>query len=164
MSKLSSRLLAASALLALLLIAAGPAAAWDPNPTFPRKGIPYYCNWKFVDGPHKNVSGTSVLVFNEVVCNKLPDGNSLCRPVSARTTYPDGGFRDTTITIAKPSSCGPRCSKSEFTVDRPEPSIQCKDFRAEVVPGGGWGMPPQFHLDFRQCNNYVEQSCKFPPG
>ncbi len=158
MRELLSRLLVPSALLSVLLIGSTPAVAgWDPRPTIPATGLPYKCDAKKITDP--NAEWLDVrLSFTQFPCNKLADGNTLCRPVYGVNTYPehpDWPPLNTLVTTAKPVSCGNRCSTWEYTVNRPF-QAQCKRFKVFEDHTGG------HYLQFMDCSTGYVQTCVRP--
>lgn len=153
--KSTSRSIALAGLV-FLLVGALPASAW----TWPivGQGREYQCHWKFLDGPHKGLSGDARLLYKSL------DGNDYLRRGEVLNTYNDGSTREAWITVTKPVSCGAKCTKFEYTVNRPEPSIQCQNFRAEIVeiPRPFGGTVELSRLTFDGCSNYVFQTCSRP--
>ena len=162
MKKVLSRVLIVCGFLPVLSALSAPAsAAWDPNPTIPRISVPYYCTWKFVSGDKNGQHGDIRLAYEQLNCQKLSDGNTLCHGLMK---YPDGGVPEEKVTLAKPVSCGAQCSTWEYTVNQPY-QAQCKAYRAwEVLERDPAGIAvKRYHLQFRQCDNGAEQDCEFPP-
>jgi len=151
-------ILSAVALSALFGVAAS-ASSWDPHPETPQLIKVYTCKADFAGGSQKTLDVD--LTYKKVPCQKLADGNTLCRPVETLNKFDDPNLEPVgeVVTMTKPVSCGAQCSVWEYTVNKPY-NVQCKSFRVEriALPGGTHA---RYVLSFRDCSNSVVQTCSF---
>lgn len=152
-------LFATAIALSALFAGAASANSWDPHPQTPLLNKVYKCSYEFIGGPHKGQKGEADLTYTEISCQKLADGNTLCRPVRTRNVYSDPNVQplEELVTMTKPLSCGTECSVWEYTVNQPF-NAQCKSFRVERLPLPG-GAHARYILSFRDCSNFVVQTC-----